>query len=184
MHTRRFFVALFLSTLACSSSSGGAANSDAGPSDAGSDSAAPKDATSGDDGPTGPASITITSPTDNQTLTFDGEPNVPVAFTVAGFRLSSPDNCAGQNLCGDVWIKVDGDNCNEPIGNVGKRNAEGFTSPLTIHLEYCFNGNAGPHTIVAELHDAQGDLVMNGGQPVNATVHITAVVVGDDGGTD
>src|SRR5262249_54328114 len=105
---------------------------------------------------------------------------------VTGFKLDDPDNCSGQNLCGDVWVRVDGDNCNEPIGNVGKRNAEGFTSPLTAHLEYCFNGNAGPHTIDAELHDGNGDLVMDGsGKPARATVHITAVVVGDDdGGTD
>jgi len=181
---RRFLLASIL--VACSSSSsGGTVSSDAGPStDAKFDVSSPA-ADAADDGPTGPASITITSPTDGTTLTFDGEPNVPVAFTVTGFRLSDPGFCGTQKLCGTVWIKVDGDNCNEPTGNVPPRNVEGTQSPLTAHLEYCFNSYVGPHTIDAELHDSDGVLVTDGaGKPARATVHITAKVAGDDGGTD
>jgi hypothetical protein len=185
MSTRRFFLALLLTTLGCSSSSSGANTSDGGGGEAGSDGGSPSDAAPVDDGPTGPASITITSPTDGAKLTFNGEPNVPVAFTVTQFHLLDPSQCGAQKLCGTVWIKVDGDNCNEPIGNTPPRNAEGTASPIVAHLEYCFNGNAGAHTIDAELHDSNGVLVMDSAsKPARSTVHITAVVVGDDGGTD
>jgi hypothetical protein len=182
----RASILIFVSaTLACSSSSGGASSSDAGTgTDATSDVGTPP-ADAGDDGPSGPESITITSPADGATVTFDGEPNLQVAFTVTNFRLSDPQFCGTQKQCGTVWIKVDGDNCNEPIGNTPPRNAEGTSSPITAHLEYCFNGNAGPHTIDAELHDSDGVLVTDGsGKPARATIHITAQVTGEDAGTD
>ena len=171
----------------CSSSSGSA--TDAGGAPPGSDGGAESGVDGGGDAtitPPGPASVTITSPADGASLTFNGEVTPAVAFTVTGFTLRDPALCAGAPACGDVWLNIDGADCNESIGAVYPRNSEGFTSPISAPLSFCFRGSDGPHTLVASLHDKSGKAYQDSsGKPVvSATIHFTVVSVADDGGTE
>ncbi len=172
----------------CSSSSGSA--TDAGGAPPGSDGGAESGVDGGGDAtitpPPGPASITITSPADGASLTFNGEVTPAVAFTATGFTLRDPALCASAADCGDVWLNIDGADCNESIGAVYPRNSEGFTSPIAAPLSFCFRGSDGPHTVVASLHDRTGKAYQDSsGKPVvSATIHFTVVSVADDGGTE
>lgn len=184
----RWFVGVwFACIVACSSTSSGTTTTDAGPeASAGNDSGSGSDA--GGDAPAapGPASITITSPAEGASLSFDGEPTVPVAFTVTGFTLGDISSCAASPACGDVWINVDGADCNAPTGGAPPRNEEGSVSPVIARLEYCFKGADGAHTIIASLHDKNGNAYKDstGKEVVSAPIHITGTTVGNDGGTD
>jgi hypothetical protein len=189
MRARSFFFflgSISMAMTACSSTSGTAADGGSG-TDAKIDSApdgAPADASAGDSEPAGPATIAITSPQDGATVDVsDGEPNIPVAFTVSGFILADPGKCGGMSACGTVWMRVDGDGCNQPLGGV-HFNASGSASPIVVHLELCFSGTSGPHTIEASLHDNSGAAVKDGmGKPISSTIRITAHIV-SDAGTD
>jgi hypothetical protein len=149
-------------------------------------------------GPT--PTVTITSPADGATVTLDfpaGENTVNGTVETTNFKVAAAD----QPGDGQVWILVDGPQCNEH-SNLGALLPYNTTVPsddatvpmdgksFQAGVDYCFNAPpqdiviAGPHTLTAELHRNDGSLVTAGGKTVSTSVTVHVVLAPGDGGTE
>ena len=149
-------------------------------------------------GPT--PTVRFTSPEDGQVVTLDFANNhidIDGAVATTNFKVAA----VGQPGDGQVWIIVDGPQCNHHAPNgmllpynttVPSSEADGPMDgkSFEVGIDYCFNAplNAidltGPHTLTAELHHGDGSPVQADGKTISTSIHITVAVAGDDGNTD
>jgi hypothetical protein len=155
-------------------------------------------ACSSSEGPT--PTVTITSPTDGAVVTLDfpaGLNDIDGTVETTNFKVAA----AGQPGDGQVWILVDGPQCNVH-SDLGVLLPYNTTVPSTdpsgpmdaksfqAGVDYCFNAPpsdihvTGQHTITAELHRDDGSLVAAGGKTVSTSVTVTVVLGPIDGGTE
>jgi hypothetical protein len=149
----------------------------------------------------GPApTVAITSPADGAVLTLDfstGAADIQGTVATTNFKVVP----VGQPGDGQVWIFVDGSQCNTH-SNLGVLLPYNTTVPSTdpggpmdgksfeAGVDYCFNGPSagihitGPHQIAAELHRSDGSAVQVDGKTVSASVGVTVQLAPTDGGTD
>jgi hypothetical protein len=133
------------------------------------------------------------------TLDFaTGKNNIEGTVETTHFKVAA----AGQPGDGQVWILVDGPQCNEH-SNLGVLLPYNTTIPsddvsgpkdgksFQAGVDYCFNGPlsggvhiTGPHTLTAELHRDDGSLVTAGGKTVSTSVTVHVVLAPGDGGTE
>jgi hypothetical protein len=121
-----------------------------------------------------PPTITITAPTAGQTVTRSAANTIDVSFTVTNFLLKAAGTCpAGNDACGHVHLKVDGDSCNNvPAGKA--YNNSGAVSPLPANLALCPTAT-GPHSLLLYLEsDTHKPIVGSNGYPISSTLVFTA----------
>jgi hypothetical protein len=128
------------------------------------------------DGP--PPSVTITSPTNGDTVSIANSTDVPVTFSVENFMLEAPGACGAVSTnCGHIHLLVDVTACNAPgmPYNSDFPTVGSSTSPATAtaHLATCATAT-GMHTITIELHNDVHSLITINNVPVEDSVMITA----------
>lgn len=131
--------------------------------------------TGGDSGTsTTAASITITAPTDNGTLTLASKIG-NITYTTTGFTLMAPGTCPSNDNdtppCGHVHVLIDGTACNDTASGA-PYNIASNGSPAAANFGLCPTAD-GPHTIVLELHNDDHTPYQINGQTVSATVKVT-----------
>jgi hypothetical protein len=147
-----------------------------------------------------PPTVAITSPADGAVVTLDfsaGETDVQGTVATTNFKVVP----VGQPGDGQVWILVDGPQCNVH-SDLGMLLPYNTTIPSTdpcgpmdgtsfgAGVDYCFNGPpqdihiAGHHQITAELHRSDGSPVQVDGTTVSASIGITVQLAPVDGGAD
>jgi hypothetical protein len=144
--------------------------------------------------------VSITSPADGAVVTLDfgaGDTNINGTVATTNFKVVP----VGQPGDGQVWILVDGPQCNSH-SDLGKLLPYNTTVPSTeacgpmdgksfgAGIDYCFQGPpqdikiAGMHKITAELHRSDGSPVQVAGATVSASITVTVQLAPVDGGTE
>jgi hypothetical protein len=132
------------------------------------------------------------------TLDFaTGDNNINGTVVTTNFKVVP----VGQPGDGQVWILVDGPQCNSH-SDLGMLLPYNTTIPSTepdgpmdgtsfgAGIDYCFNAPpqdikiAGMHTLTAELHRSDGSPVQVAGKTVSASITVDVQLAPDDGGTD
>ncbi len=156
---------------------GGSAGGGGGTAGGGGGAAGGGGGAAGGGGSIGQASITITSPTANQSnvpVTTDSNGQVvSIVFTVANFTLSAPGTCNGAVNCGHIHETTDGTACT-PSGS--PYNNDSSASPMDAILSDC-PAVTGSHTTQLELHNDDHSLYTCGGacpSGIQASVTYTA----------
>jgi hypothetical protein len=120
-------------------------------------------------------SLSITTPTPNQSVTLTATKTTSVGFSLAHFTLADPGAagaCAGVSPCGHIHLLIDGAACT-PAG--APYNNDGFASPIDAKLSSCANPT-GPHTVTLELHNNDHSAYTDAsGKVVSASVAFTAM---------
>jgi len=137
----------------------------------------------GNDG--GLPSIKITSPANGATINIPagGDPDVPVAFTVANFVLKDAGSTGcPAGSCGHVHLLIDGASCNDNTTPTAIKpyNNFGFMSPINAGFDYC-PMEAGMHTVTLELRNNDHSALK---PPVTDSIKVTIVLGGDGGAGD
>jgi hypothetical protein len=147
-----------------------------------------------------PPTVAITAPADGAVVTLDfatGDTNIQGTVATTNFKVVP----VGQPGDGQVWIIVDGPQCNTH-SDLGVLLPYNTTVPSTepsgpmdgksfgAGVDYCFNGPlsdihiAGAHQITAELHRSDGSPVQVDGKTVSASIGVTVQLAPADAGTD
>jgi hypothetical protein len=144
----------------------------------------------GSEGP--PPTLTITSPEDGAVVVLDfaaNENDIDGTVETTNFKVAA----VGQPGDGQVWIIVDGPQCNEH-SDLGVLLPYNTTIPsdqvggpmdgtsFQAGVDYCFQGPL--QDITAELHRDDGSLVASGGKTVSSSITVTVVLGPLDGGTE
>jgi hypothetical protein len=117
------------------------------------------------------ATIAITAPANNATITLAADKTSPITFTTTNFTLMAPGTCNGAANCGHVHVLIDGSACNDPSGP--PYNVAANASPGQANFGFCKTPD-GAHTIVLELHNDDHSPYQVNGQTVSATISVTA----------
>jgi hypothetical protein len=144
--------------------------------------------------------VSITSPADGATVTLDfaaGNTDIEGTVATTNFKVVP----VGQPGDGQVWILVDGPQCNTH-SDLGMLLPYNTTVPSTdpngpmdgtsfgAGVDYCFNAPpqdikiAGMHKITAELHRSDGSAVQVAGATVSASIVVNVQLAPVDGGTE
>jgi hypothetical protein len=123
--------------------------------------------------------LTITSPTEGETVTLGGDAQntVPIAFTTTNLTLTAnPGMCGGDPSCGVLIVTIDGfdDGCiNTDLGGPPFNNYGATSTSIDSFFSYC-GSPTGPHAVTLTVLDnaGQNPLLVNG-VPLAATVNIT-----------
>jgi hypothetical protein len=147
-----------------------------------------------------PPTVSITSPANGAVVTLDfaaGDTNINGTVATTNFKVVP----VGQPGDGQVWILVDGPQCNTH-SDLGMLLPYNTTVPSTeadgpkdgksfgAGIDYCFNAPpqdikiAGMHKITAELHRSDGSAVQVAGKTVSSSIVVTVQLAPTDGGTD
>src|SRR5438309_686473 len=112
----------------------------------------------GSDSMTAGKSIAISSPAAGSTVTLgtDADKSANVAYTVTGFTLKAPGQCAGAADCGHVHLCIDAAACSQG----GPYNNDSNGSPAVAKFAKCPTAT-GMHTIKLELHNDDHSIYMN-----------------------
>ncbi|MEO8799823.1 MAG: hypothetical protein ABI551_18150 [Polyangiaceae bacterium] len=120
---------------------------------------------------TGTATLHITSPTANATITLDTGNTMPISFTTTSFTLMAPNTCKGKTNCGHVHVLIDDDACNDSAGGL-PYNVAANASPATANLSFCPSAD-GDHQITLELHNDDHSPYLVDGKVVAQTIMIS-----------
>ncbi len=122
------------------------------------------------------ARISITSPANGANVTLASDGSLAVQF-FTNITQAPPGACGGVPNCGQIWVNLDGDQCNE---SVHPYNNTATISPAQALFARC-RTRTGPHTITLSLHRDDDTPFLNGATPVTASVMVNVATPGDAG---
>lgn len=143
----------------------------------------------------GPAQVQITGVQPGSTIMLMSDDTFALNFSVSNFSLQQPGHCGTSNACGQAYLNVDGNACNQPgqtYNAIAPTAANTSTSTLFANFALCPAANlGGNHQLTVSLHLDSGDQVVGtGNAPAQATVSVVVTggtvpgtTTGPDGGT-
>jgi hypothetical protein len=100
-----------------------------------------------------------------------------LGFSVANFSLEQPGQCGTSSSCGQAYLNIDGDACdqsNQTYNAITPTAANTSTSMLFANFSLCPPANlGGNHQLSVSLHlDGGAQVVGTGNAPAQATVSV------------
>lgn len=138
----------------------------------------------------GPAQVTITGVQPGATINLMSDDTYALNFSVSNFSLNQPGQCGSATNCGQAYLNIDGDACNQSnqtYNAITPTSANTSQSMLFANFALCSPANlGGNHQLVVSLHlDGGAEVVGTGNAPAQATVSVIVTggtVPGTDGG--
>lgn len=119
--------------------------------------------------------VTITSPAEDQNITLPTNKQVALTVALTDFELAAVGTCGSRPNCGQLHVKIDGDD-----GNAPGKSYNTIATSSTVFADFSIlEGNAidtsGDHTISVELHRDNGTAYSNTGAVDSVGVKIATV---------
>jgi hypothetical protein len=131
--------------------------------------------------------LRILTPPAGEVVSLGSDMKVRFTISANDFQLKAPGECNGEADCGQAWLNIDGNTCNQPGMPYNAVLGDGGTLGQDFFIEADFSlcpqaQIEGQRQITISLRREDGSLVIGeGDQPVQATTSVTVRRTGATG---
>jgi hypothetical protein len=128
--------------------------------------------------------VKIVNPEAGTTTQLGSDMKVRLTISANDFSIQAQGSCGGDSACGQAYVNIDGNACNQPGRPFNNMLGGGGDLGQDFFVEADFSlcpaaRQAGTHTVTVSLHRDDGTAVIgSGGQPAAATISLVTTKSG------